>query len=312
MVGAALPPLRVLVLDSDSFIGTCVVRALAGASWATSVVVPRHRLAALQRDAGEMAAVLAGVDAVANCCSDLPALIYGTARSLYAAAQRQPGRRIVHVGSMTVYGAASGLIDEEAPLSAELGAYAGAQLAADAIARKCPTAVVLRLGAEYGPGHRPLADTLARLLIAGRIGALGPAGAGHCNAVCGDDVAQAVLAALQAPGVDGRVYNLASTESLDWNQFLAAYARALAVPLPAIGAGRWAWERGIAPMRKLAQIAARPLGITTGPLVSPSLARMFRQRLMLDSRRAEADLGLRFTAHADALAETAAAYRRRG
>lgn len=311
MVGSALPPMRVLVLDSDSFIGSRVVRALAGASWATAVVIPRPRLLALNRDRAAMEAALADVDAVANCSSEVPALIYGSARALYTAAQRQPGRRIVHAGSMTVYGAASGRIDEDAPLSAELGAYAAAQLAADAIARKCPSAVLLRLGAEYGAGHRALAETLARLLIAGRVGALGPAGEGHCNAVYGDDVGHAVLAALQLPGIEGRVYNLSSTESLTWNQFLAAYAQALAVPLPVIGSGRWAWERGMAPLRKLLQIAARPVGITPGPLVSPSLARMFRERLLLDSRRAEAELGLRFTPHADALADVAAAYRRR-
>lgn len=308
---APMPPQRVLVLDSDGFVGTRVVRALAGVSWATAVVMPRARVLDVLRDPQVMAKTLAEADAVINCAGEAPTVIREVARSLYGAASRVQGKRIVHLGSMTVYGATAGTIDESAPLLPVSGAYAAAQLAADTLARKCPTAVVLRLGAEYGAGHGPLSETLARLLVAGRIGALGAAGDGPCNAVHVDDVAHAAVAALHLPGPAGRVYNLAATEDLTWNRYLALYAGALGVPLREIGPGRWQWERGSAPLRKLVQLAGRPLGIAPPPLVSPSLARMLALPLKLDGRRAEVELGIRYTPHAEGLAEAAAAYRRR-
>ena len=309
-MSAPHPPQRVLVLDSDGYLGTRVVRALAATSWATAVVVPLERLTGALRDPRDLAGLLADADAVINCTGGQPAAIHGVARSLYRAAARVPGRRIVHLGSMTVYGPATGTLDERAPLAAVPGAYAAAQLAADTLARQCPDAVVLRLGAEYGAGHRPLSETLAKLLRAGRIGALGAAGDGPCNAVHVDDVAHAAVAALQAPDAGGRVYNLVSTEVLSWNRYLALYAAALGVPLKTIGPGRWAWERLSAPLRKLAQVAARALGLEEPVLVSPSLARSLASPLRIDGRRAELELGLRYTPHAEGLAEAASACRR--
>lgn len=305
MTGAASPPLRVLVLDSESYVGRRVVRALAGVSWASALVMPRSRVDALLHDPATLVRVLTEADAAINCTGEGAAQIVATARGLFAAAHKVPGKRIVHVGSMTVYGAATGRIDESMPVHASPGAYAAAQFAADALARKCPTAVVLRLGAEYGPGH-PLAETLAQLLIAGRIGALGSAGEGHCNAVAIDDVAHAAVAALRVPDAGGRVYNLASTERLSWNDFLVLQAGALGVPLRTVSPARWQAERASAPLRKLIQLAGRPFGARPPSLVSPSLARMLSGQLLLDGQRAVAELGLQYTAHAEALAELAA------
>lgn len=299
---------RVLVLDSGSFVGARVIAALAAGDWAQPVAITRRQWMNLK----DAPAALRDADAVVNALGEDPRAIADGAQRLFDAARAFPALRIVHLGSMVVYGAASGVVDETAPLTAELGPYAAAKLAADALARACPNAVCLRPSAEYGAGSRPWSEDLGRLLKAGRLGDLGAAGEGQCNVVHVDDVVQAIIAALRRPAAAGRVYNLSAPGPLTWNEYLRAYGRALGIaPVPVIGPLRWTCERLIAPLLKAVEIIGRRLGLRTPPLVSPSLAKLFRQNIRLDSQRAERELGMVWTPLEKGLSEAAAPLRDR-
>lgn len=308
MTDAAAAPtrLRILVIDSTSFVGARLVAALTASDWAQPIALTRQQWMA-------QPAALAGVDAVVNALGEDPQAIADGAQRLFDAAQAFPALRIVHLGSMVVYGAASGVVDESSPLSAELGPYAAAKLAADALARTCPNAVCLRPSAEYGAGSRPWSEDLGRLLLAGRLGDLGAAGEGQCNVVHVDDVVQAIVAALRAPDAAGKVYNLSAPGPLSWNEYFRRYGRALGLQaVPVIGPLRWKLERLLAPLLKVVEVLGRKLGFRTPPLVSPSLARLFVQTIRLDSQRAERELGIVWTPLEDGLAEAAASLRDRG
>ena len=313
MTDSAAPRQRVLVLDSSSFVGARVVAALAASDWAVPIAVTRQQVSGELASPDAMAGALDGADAVVNALSEDPQAIADGAQRLFAVAARRPALRIVHLGSMVVYGAASGVVDEAAMLTAELGPYAAAKLAADALARACPNAVCLRPSAEYGAGSRPWSEDLGRLLLAGRLGDLGAAGRGECNVVHVDDVVQAIVAALRSPTAAGRVYNLSAPGPLSWNDYLRRYGAALGLEaVPVIGPLRWKFERLLAPLLKVAEIIGRKLGLRTPPLVSPSLARLFVQEIRLDSQRAERELGIVWTPLEKGLAEAAAPLLKRG
>ena len=111
--------MKVLVLGADGFVGNRVVAALAASDWAQPI---KHNVPA------QLDAELADVDAVANCVSGRPGDITKAAHVLFAAAARSARAiPIVHLSSMTVYGSASGVLDEESALLPDLGAYAQAQ-----------------------------------------------------------------------------------------------------------------------------------------------------------------------------------------
>ena len=206
------------MLGAGGFIGRRVVAALAATDWAVPIAAihrgapPRDvdsvRLDATRRD--ELAPALARADGIVSCVAGDPATIVGAARALFEAAAALPRPpRVVHLSSMAVYGAASGVVDESAPLRGDLSPYAAAKVEAEALARSCPSVVHLRPGLVYGPASREWSDYVGRWLAARRLGDLGAAGRGCCDLVYVEDVAAAVLRALRQPDIDGQAFNLA-------------------------------------------------------------------------------------------------------
>ncbi|PKU24434.1 NAD-dependent epimerase/dehydratase family protein [Telmatospirillum siberiense] len=313
----------ILVLGAGGFIGRHVTACLAASDWARPIATGRHLPAgrtekgtSLRLDITDEAAlerILAGVDGVVNCMAGPPPAVQCGYETLFRAAEKAGRPVIVHLSSMAVYGNATGLIGEDAGLDDGQGPYAVAKLAGERLAADYRRSIVLRPGCVYGPGGEQWSGRIARLLKARRIGDLGAGGDGIANLVHVEDVARAVLAALQNERAEGRAFNLAMTGAPTWNDYFLQFAKALgAVPIARISERRIAFEtRFIAAPLKIAEIASHRLGLAADrlpPPIPPSLARLWRQEIRLDSSRAEETLAMRWKPLAEGLAETAAWY----
>ena len=257
-------------------------------------------------------------DVLINCTTGAPRAIADAAAFVSA----QVGvlaqvPRVIHLGSMTVYGNATGVIDETHPHATnDLSPYAQAQITAETLVAACPRVVVLRPGSEYGPGCFEWSERVARWLLARRLGDLGEGGTGRCNLLFIDDLLAAIVSALRAPDIEGETFNLAAPAAPTWNEYLAAFGAALgAPPLRRRSPVRLFVETRLwAVPLKIAEIFFRRLGRVPAwlpPAIPPSLPALCRQDIRLDSRKAEAKLGLRWTPLAQGLRKTVEARRTR-
>jgi nucleoside-diphosphate-sugar epimerase len=253
-----------------------------------------------------------GMDFVINAVGGAPARLRAVTASV-CRATAATGARMVHISSMAVYGGATGLVAETAPLFAET-AYAAAKISCEAemagfVARGME-GVILRPGVVYGPGSVQWTQRIGRLLRAGRLGDLGAAGEGFCNLLHERDLAAAAIAACLRPEAAGGIFNLASPAPPTWNDYFVALARALgATPVRRIGKRRLAFEAGVlAPALALGGRLAARLGADAVPdPISPRLLQLFGQRIRLDPSRADAVLGFARTQDAAGIAGLAAA-----
>ena len=313
---------RILVLGSDGFIGRRVVAALAATDWAVPIASGRRpssslsgdSVSRLQLDATDSGALGRALDqaaGVVNCVTGTPETIERSAGALFSAAGRmvQPPI-IVHFSSMAVYGSVVGEIDESAPLRGDIGPYSEAKVAAERLAVAYPRTVILRPGIVYGPRSALWSDDIGRLLLARRLGDLGPDGLGSCNLVFVDDVAAAVLGALRSADALGQALNLSASPVPTWNEYFHRYAEALgALPVRRVGRLRLQFELiAIGPAIKLAQlVASGPASGSAGlpPPIRPWLLRQCRHRILVRAQRAESLLGMRWTPLSDGLGVTA-------
>lgn len=241
-------------------------------------------------DERAIAAALDGCDVAVNAVGGPPQTLLAATEALCRMASRAGLRRLVHISSMSVYAARPGLACEDWPMEPAPAPYAAAKIASEAAVRAYTaaggSAVSLRAGIVFGPHSTQWSARIARLLRAGRLGDLGPAGDGFCNLTHEADLAAAVgevLLAEQPPPA----FNLSTLDPPTWNLFFEVFARALrAVPVGRIGTRRLAFEtRALAPALRLARIAARRTGQAARipDEIPPSLARLFSLRLRLDN-----------------------------
>ena len=129
------------------------------------------------------------------------------------------------------------------------------------------------------------------MLKARRIGDLGNGGDGCCNLAFIDDVVATIVAALDAPGISGKAFNISSSRELTWNEFLVAFAKALgATPVRRIPPRMLRIEtKLLAPIRRIAALAIRSPATEA---ITPSLAALWRQDIRIDCAAAEAALAL--------------------
>jgi nucleoside-diphosphate-sugar epimerase len=214
---------------------------------------------------------------------------------------------------MRIYGEAAGLVGEDVKPSAT-GPYAAAKITCENIIGDFVAAgldaVILRPGIVHGPGSWAWTWRIASLLRAGRIGDLGPLGEGFCNLITPGDVARAAVAALVATNIAGEAINLGSTDPPSWNAYFASLAHAIGLPRPArISPLRVCAEtRCLAPLLRAALLAAGFCGAAERalpPPIPPSLARLWRQRIRLDHRKADALLGFARTPDDEAIDQAA-------
>ncbi|NGY06639.1 NAD-dependent epimerase/dehydratase family protein [Solimonas terrae] len=314
------------MLGAGGLVGHAVVEALSRADWAFPIVASHRRrvtgspAAGPVLDACDEAALsraMENVDAVVNCVAGDARTITGTAQALATVATRQVLEpRVIHLSSMAVYGSAVGVVDESAPLKGDIGAYSIAKIQAERSALAYGHTVILRPGCIYGPTSSQWSLRIARCLIRGRLGELRADGAGYCNLIYIDDLAAVILRALTCPAIEGQTFNLATSGTTTWNQYFEQFAEALG-----LGGGSsltreqlWLEMRCLAPLLKIAELVARQLLSPSSvgripPALPPSLFRLFRQRIRLDTGKAERILALAPTPVHEALRATAASMR---
>jgi 2-alkyl-3-oxoalkanoate reductase len=283
----------IVVYGSGSALGRRImdaVRATAG-----NCAVAGERL-----NSEDLRAVVRNADAVINATMGSPAAISLAAERLFVALVDAPLKRLVHVGSMSVYGSASGLCDEATQAVGPLASYAAAHIAAEAAARRFAQAVILRPGCEYGPDCETWSRRIAAWLAHRRIGDLGAEGDGYCNLIFIDDLVNAVLAAVRSPAAAGRVFNVAMAGPPTWNEYLIAYAIAIgATPVRRMTRRRWTRETKLwGPPLKVAELTVGRLPFVARQLpqpIPPSFRRLCSQEIRLDVTAAEEVLGLKWT-----------------
>ncbi len=313
--------LNVVVLGANGFVGRRVVQLLDATAGFRPIIAARKPVQGAVEsricdaaDAASVAAALSGASFAVNCVAGDAATMLAATRNLCAASRAAGLRRIVHLSSMAVYGPATGVVDEAHELDASGGWYAEAKIACEALVRDFAQqggdAVILRPGCIHGPRSEQWTGRIGRLLQRHRVGDLGVAGDGVCNLVPIDDVAAAVVAALQRPGIAGEAFNLADRDPGTWNAYFMRFAQAIgATPVQRI-TGRWlkVETKLLAPALKIGQIAAGRAGLarlSVDPLPGSLLA-LWRQDIQLDHRKADALLGFARTPQDAALASAAA------
>jgi len=313
--------MNVLVLGGSGYIGARLCALLADSGWARPVNGSRHAAAGAQTaqvdttDAASVKRALRGMDAVVNCVAGSAAAIAQGARVLVHAANESGCQRIVHLSTMSVYGALEGDVREEAPRDASIGWYARAKCEAEdaiaAFASHGGSAVMLRPGCVWGPGSELWVGRIGRLLRAHRLGDLGIAGDGWSNLVFVDDVCAAIMASLRlAAGGSPRIYNLSAPDSPRWNDYFVDLALAIgATPVRRLSAHQLKLDAKITgPMLKLTEILLKKARRSTRKLpdpLPPGLLGVFERHVHLRSERAEQELGLRWTPYDEVLRSAA-------
>jgi nucleoside-diphosphate-sugar epimerase len=304
----------VLVLGAGGFIGDHMlnglaqqgVRVIAGMRNPRAVPAGTELRQVNALDAGSMARALEGVGAVVNCVAAAPEEM---AQATQVLAQAAGVRRIVHLSTMSVYGAATGLVTEDAPLRPE-GAYGESKAESERLLRahaaQGGSVIMLRPGCVHGPGSESWTARPARLLRAGRLGDLGPAGDGICNLTSVADLVSAAGAALRVNDGTGQAFNISDPEPEEWNAYFMKFGRAIgATPVRRLSGRRLKIEKLAAFPLKAMEILGRKAKLRTPDPMPPSLLRLFQQDIVLDHRQADAGLGFRRTPPAEALAQAA-------
>ncbi len=243
---------RALITGATGFIGGRLAECLTLSGWADGVTLVRDwsraaRLARLpvtmvEADLLDPAAVrraVDGCDVVFHCAVDNRAdaklhertSAEGTANVIDAALDAGV-RRVIHLSSIAVYGYQPGhdAETEDGKLVSRGDAYCMGKVAAEAEvhrfhAEKNAPVVILRPTIVYGP-YAGWTRAIVRSIADGRM-ALIDGGSHVCNAVYVDNVIDAMLAAADADGVEGRAFHVSDAQPVTWREFVEAHAEAI-------------------------------------------------------------------------------------
>jgi nucleoside-diphosphate-sugar epimerase len=266
---------RALVLGGTGYLGRHVVAALAERGEVRSAARGGGDLRLDGTDEAALARAVDGMDVVVNALAVPPARIVGVTRALAGLAQTGRFGRLVQVSSLAVYGQNGGVDEATPPLPWRWSAYARAKREAEVVLERVPSVewVVLRPGCLVGQGSPQWGERIATLLRRGRVGDLRGAGCGIAPLLPVAAAAAAVAASCRG-ALGWRVINLPGCTAWRWREYLLRLAGAIGVAAPARPVLA---ELALAPVRRAAGDRA---------VVSPSLARLWRQRLRPDDARA--------------------------
>jgi predicted dehydrogenase/nucleoside-diphosphate-sugar epimerase len=241
---------RVLVTGAGGFLGCRTVECLhLGGAWEVRALVRRPasaaRLARFPVDiavgdvtsAPDMAAAVKDCDAVVHCAVGtgwppevaFTVTVDGT-RQAAEAALAAGVRRFVHISSMAVHGSrVPPQLVESSPLDPGTGADYGrakylAEKAVLEVAARGLGAILLRPARIYGPFSRTFTVRPLQALREGRLVLSGDADS-PSNMVFVDNVVEAILKALNAPGTEcGEAFLINDRDQLSWRDFYQHFA----------------------------------------------------------------------------------------
>ncbi|HSH88039.1 MAG TPA: NAD(P)-dependent oxidoreductase [Methylophilus sp.] len=261
---------------------------------------------------------LQNVDAVVNCVAGSKDSIGTGAQILTQAALAAGKPLIVHLSTMSVYGASEGVINETSPFDPDYNWYAAAKVEAEnhmqAYAHAGGKVVVFRPGCIHGPGSTQWVERISNLLGNFRLGDLGDAGDGWSNLVHVDDVVNAIQLGINLPLREGEIqhYNLAAPDSPRWNQYFIDLGQAIdATPVKRIHPTQLKLDsKAFSPCVKIGQKLLEKVGKANlarhlpEPL-PPSLVRLFKQHIFLDVQKISS-IGFTFTPYQESLCDCVA------
>jgi len=163
---------------------------------------------------------------------------------LAAARARELGIPFIYISSIAVYGDGvgdrpHGTVAEDAPLGPrDAGPRYGRskRLAEDAVREEMArglAAIILRPCVIYGEGDRLFLPSVIRYARKGYLPLVG-AGGPPLAMVHARSVAQAVTGALDTPAAHGRTYHVTEDDSLTGEEFVAAFAEGLGLPVKVV------------------------------------------------------------------------------
>lgn len=297
--------MKVLILGATGHVGSRLHTHLQHSN-ITSIAASRGRMRSNieghvildSMNLTDLTTQLKQVDAVVNCVAGSKDGIGQGAKILAEAALAAGKPTIVHLSTMSVYGASEGIITEKSPFDPTYNWYAAAKCEAEqhmqAYAEAGGKVVVFRPGCIHGPGSVQWVERVANLLNTFRLGDLGSAGDGWSNLVHVDDVVKAIHFGLQLPLNPGNIehYNLAAPDSPRWNQYFIDLAQAIgATPVKRIHPMQLKLDSKVfSPAIKISQkllskVGQRGLANRLPEPLPPSLVRLFKQQIFLDAQK---------------------------
>ena len=310
---------KVLVLGATGFLGRHVVSQLQQEN-VLVLAASRHpskqqesKVQNIALDYGDESAlrnVMTDVDCVINCVAGDAQTLVAATQALVNVINPLSSIRVVHISSMAVYGAVTGLISEDTPLAIDAGWYAQAKSETEKMwvdhRAKGGQVVIFRPGCIYGVDSEQWVTRIARLLSAGRIGDLGVLGDGFTNLVHVSDVVQAIIASMNKPDSFSDTFNLAAQPATRWNEYFISLALAIgATPVRRISKRQLMLDAKLLSVGlKVLELILRKLKIKTSKLpeiMPPSLLRLWQQDIRLDASKAEKVLNIKWVTFDDGI-----------
>ncbi|WP_018181864.1 NAD-dependent epimerase/dehydratase family protein [Kaistia granuli] len=272
----------VLVTGAAGFIGQVVTRDLAAAGFAVRAGTRRNAAplpegaVAMRCDLADPAATraaVAGTSVVVHAAYGDSASMVAECRVLLAAMSAAKVPCLIYFSSIAVYGERTGVVDETMPAAGAPGGYGDAKIACEAFVRawaQDPAAperrvLILRPGIVYGTGSVFWTDKLAERIRARAWGHFGPSGAGPAALVHVDDIGELVataarwLALVPSEWPPVTALNVVGPETPSWNDYFAALAKRIGVPLRPLGGVRLSLRQALAVPGKVARKLRLPL-----------------------------------------------------